>query len=138
MNVRLITTKEDLELAYQFMKQFNKKLAYYDFLVKFDFNNHDKHFIIGAFQNEQCLGVLTYRIEHLDKENKILEILDSKYSDIRSYKLLFKFIDNVASEDHFSAIKIKKPDPDLRSKKVINKLNHILRLIASLLPLSSF
>jgi hypothetical protein len=120
MDVRLISVKEDFEKAYNILNQKEYPLSFYEFCLKHDRLQNEKSLkLIGVFQQDDCVGFLSYKITVCPYLDRILEIKEIHQTSIKTYKTLLSFIDSLAIDEDCRAIKMNK-------NKKVERLNHTL------------
>ena len=116
MDIRLITVKEDFEKAFNILNQRAYPLSFYEYVLKHDqFHKHSALKLIGVFDNDDCIGTLSYLVDTCPDLGRILEVKEIYQTGIKGHKQLMHFIDVLAKEENCNVIKI--------SKKKIEKLN---------------
>ena len=128
MDIRLITVKEDFEAAYGILNQREYPLSFYEYTLKHDhFINDKKLKLIGVFINDECMGTISYRIAPCPHLGRILEIKEMHNKNIKGYKAMMDFIDEIAHEEKCHAIKICKNKPERLSHSVFDKFENFLK-----------
>ncbi len=127
MEIRLITVKEDFEKAYQLIKNINFDMNFYEFVLRFDQPVHSDHLkLIGLFDEEECIGVLSYQITKCEVLNRILEIKELYHTNIKAYRGLMDFIDVIAREESCKTIKICKNKPERLNLNLFDRMENFL------------
>ena len=128
MEIRLVTVKEDFEKAYNLINQSTYPLSFYEFVLKHDrFSDDTSLKLIGVFQNEECLGHLSYRVEKCTYLERVLVIKEIHQTNIKSYKVMMDFIDILAKEENCRAIKISKEKIERLNAGFFDKFENILK-----------
>jgi hypothetical protein len=131
MEIRLITTQEDFEKVYKTLNQYDYPLSFYEFQLKHsDVYKKESNKLIGAFQNNHCLGHLSYKILFAKNNDNILEINELFYQDVKAYKILMNFTDLIAQEEKCCAIKISNKKIDKLKAGLFDRFENILKSIA--------
>lgn len=109
MDIRLITVKEDFEKAFRILDQREYPLSFYEYTLKHDsFRNPQRLKLIGAFQDDECVGTISYKITPCPHLGRILEIQEMHQKNIKGYKVMMNFLDEIAREEECLSIKICK------------------------------
>ena len=109
MDIRLITVKEDFEKAYNILNQKEYPLSFYEYSLKHDnYHNQECLKLIGVFQEDECIGTISYKLSPCSYLGRILEIKEIYQTNIKSYKLMMDFLDTLAADENCQAIKICK------------------------------
>lgn len=109
MDIRLITVKEDFEKAFRILDQREYPLSFYEYTLKHDsFRNPQRLKLIGAFQDDECVGTISYKITPCPHLGRILEIQEMHQKNIKGYKVMMDFLDEIAREEECLSIKICK------------------------------
>ncbi len=117
MDIRLITVKEDFEKAYNILNQREYPLSFYEYVLKHDqFHIETSLKLIGVFEDDNCIGSLSYRVLEDINLGRILEIKEIYQTGIKGHKKLLEFTDILAKEENCRVIKI--------SKKKVERLNY--------------
>ena len=128
MDIRLITVKEDFEKAYNILNQKEYPLSFYEYSLKHDNLQEKNGFkLIGVFQDENCLGTLSYSITPCPYMNKILEVKEIYLTNIKVHKVLIDFLDRLASEEDCQAIKICKNQAERMSQNIFDRFENFLK-----------
>jgi hypothetical protein len=133
MEIRLITVKEDFEKAYNILNQKEYPLSFYEYSLKHEIDKKKvpgpgrEPKLIGVFQDEQCLGTVSYNITPCPQVGKILEIKEIYHSNIKSYKVMMDFLDSLASDENCQAIKICKNKAERMNKTIFDKIENFLK-----------
>ena len=129
MDIRLITVKEDFEKAYNILNQKEYPLSFYEYSLKHEnyhaFSEGPK--LIGVFQNEICLGTISYSVTSCPHLGKILEVKEIYQNSIKGYKILFDFLDQLALDEKCQAIKICKNQAERMNQNLFDKLENFLK-----------
>ena len=128
MDIRLITVKEDFEKAYNILNQKEYPLSFYEYSLKHEYE-HGLHGprLIGVFCDENCVGTISYQVISCSKLGKILEIKEIYQTNIKSYKFMMDFLDKLAADESYHAIKICKNRADKLNQNVFDKLENFLK-----------
>lgn len=130
MEIRLITVKEDFEKAYNILNQKEYPLSFYEYTLKHDqFTKHNTNKLIGFFQNDKCLGTISYAISTCPKLGSILEIKEIYQVNISAHKALMNFLDQLAQEEDCQAIKICKNKADRLNFTIFDRIESYLKNI---------
>ncbi|AUN99736.1 hypothetical protein DOM21_02105 [Bacteriovorax stolpii] len=109
MDIRLITVKEDFEKAFRILDQREYPLSFYEYTLKHDsFRNPQRLKLIGAFQDDECVGTISYKITPCPHLGRILEIQEMHQKNIKGYKVMMDFLDEIARDEECLSIKICK------------------------------
>ncbi len=128
MEIRLITVKEDFEKAYNILNQKEYPLSFYEYTLKHEqFDQLMANKLIGVFQNEECLGTISYSISPCPQLGRILEIKEIYQVNISGYKALINFLDKLAEDEHCLAIKICKNKADRLTVSVFDRIENYLK-----------
>ena len=128
MNIRLISVKEDFEAAYGILNQREYPLSFYEYTLKHDLiHNAKKLKLLGVFNNEECLGTISYLLSICPDLGRILEIKEIHNKNIIGYKTMMNFIDEIAYDEECHAIKICKNLPERLSNSVFDKIENFLK-----------
>ena len=128
MDIRLITVKEDFEKAYNILNQKEYPLSFYEYSLKHDNLQEKNGFkLIGVFQDESCIGTLSYSITPCPYMNKILEVKEIYLTNIKGHKVLIDFLDRLASEEDCQAIKICKNQAERMSQNIFDRFENFLK-----------
>jgi hypothetical protein len=129
MDIRLITVREDFEKAYNILNQREYPLSFYEYTLKHE--NYDGQSngpkLIGVFQNDQCIGSISYKISPCPQLGKILEINEIYQTNIKGYKAMMNFIDTLAADENCQAIKICKNKAARMDKTIFDRLENFLK-----------
>jgi len=129
MEIRLITVKEDFEKAYNILNQREYPLSFYEYTLKHEQFKHDKtHKLVGVFQEEKCLGTISYAITACSKLGRILEIKEIYQVNIKAHKALMNFLDILAEEEDCHAIKICKNKADRLNVTIFDRIESYLKI----------
>jgi len=127
MEIRLITVKEDFEKAFELIKKKHFETNFYEFVLRFDHPlNSDQLKLIGFFEHEECIGILSYQIVHCDVLKRILKIRELYYTNIKAYRNLMDFIDVIAKEENCKTIKICKNKPERLNINLFDRVENFL------------
>jgi hypothetical protein len=129
MDIRLITVKEDFEKAYNILNQKEYPLSFYEYTLKHD-NFQAPHFgpkLIGVFQDENCLGTISYILTPCPYLGKILEVKEIYQTNIKGYKVLMNFLDKLALDEDCQAIKICKNQAERMSENLFDRMENFLK-----------
>lgn len=128
MDIRLITVKEDFEKAYNILNQREYPLSFYEYSLKHEiYNYNNKHKLIGVFENEQCLGTISYLVADCTHLGKILEVKEIYQTSIRGYKALMDYLDRLAVDEDCHAIKICKNSPERLNNNLFDRVESFLK-----------
>ena len=128
MDIRLITVKEDFEKAYGILNQREYPLSFYEYALKHDsFTNQHLLKLIGIFQDDECLGTISYKVTHCSQLGKILEIKEMHNKNIKGYKLMMDFIDEIARDESCHTIKICKNKAERLNHSVFDRFETYLK-----------
>jgi hypothetical protein len=128
MDIRLITVKDDFERAYRILNQREYPLSFYEYTLKHDsFKNNNLLKLVGVFQDDDCLGTISYRITPCPHLGKILEIKEIHQKDMRSYRSLMDFIDEIAKDEGCHTIKICKNAAERLNSSIFDKFESFLK-----------
>ncbi|MGZ3788963.1 MAG: hypothetical protein ACXVLQ_10585 [Bacteriovorax sp.] len=130
MDIRLITVKEDFEKAYNILNQKEYPLSFYEYSLK-----HENHQckegpkLIGVFEENTCIGTISYKVAKCPHLGKILEIKEIYQTNIKGYRAMMNFLDKLAHDENCHAIKICKNQADRMSKSVFDRIENFLKRI---------
>lgn len=128
MDIRLITVKDDFEKAYRILNQREYPLSFYEYTLKHDsYTNKELLKLIGVFQDDDCLGTISYKITPCPHLGKILEIKEIHHKQMRSYKAMMDFIDEIAKEETCFTIKICKNKADRLNHSIFDRVENFLK-----------
>ncbi len=130
MDIRLITVKEDFEKAYNILNQREYPLSFYEYSLKHD--NHYSHQgpkLIGVFDNDNCVGTISYKVSKCSHLEKVLEIKEIYQTNIKSYKIMMDFIDALAHDEGCQAIKICKNEAERLNQNIFDRVENFLKKI---------
>jgi len=129
MDIRLITVKEDFEKAYNILNQKEYPLSFYEYALKHE--NYSSQDIgpklIGVFQDDTCIGTLSYKLTPCPHLGRILEIKEIYQSNIKSYKAMIDFLDTLAAEENCQAIKICKNSAERMNNNIFDRIENFLK-----------
>lgn len=132
MDIRLITVKEDFEAAYGILNQREYPLSFYEYALKHDhYTNHKQLKLIGVFIDNECMGTISYKISPCPHLGRILEIKEMHSKNIKGYKAMMDFIDEVALDEKCHAVKICKNKPERLNNSVFDKFENFLKALVS-------
>lgn len=125
----MITVKEDFEKAYNILNQREYPLSFYEYSLKHEIHsyNHNKYKLIGVFENDECLGTISYQVADCSHLGKILEVKEIYQTSIRGYKALMDYLDKLAKEEDCHAIKICKNTPERLNNNLFDRLESFLK-----------
>lgn len=130
MDIRLITVKEDFEKAYNILNQREYPLSFYEYSLKHENHYSDLGFkLIGVFDNDKCVGSISYKVTRCQHLSKILEIKEIYQTNIKSYKTMMDFLDTLAHEEGCQAIKICKNHAERLDQNVFDRVENFLKKI---------
>ena len=131
MDIRLITVKEDFEKAYNILNQKEYPLSFYEYTLKHE-NYHGTSVgpkLLGVFQDELCLGTISYQLTPCPHLGKILEVKEIYQINFSGYKTLMDFLDKLAHDENCQAIKICKNQAERMNKSIFDRLENFLKKI---------
>ena len=131
MDIRLITVKEDFEKAYNILNQKEYPLSFYEYSLKHE-NYHSLREgpkLIGVFQDEFCLGTISYSLTPCPQLGKILEVKEIYQTNAEAYMALMNFLDTLALDENCQAIKICKNQADRMNQNIFDRLENFLKRI---------
>lgn len=132
MDIRLITVKEDFERAFRILDQREYPLSFYEYILKHDsFTNPNHLKLIGAFQDDECLGTISYKITPCPHLGRILEIKEMHQKTIKGYKVLMDFLDEIARDEECLSIKICKNKAERLNRNVFDRMENFLKDLVS-------
>ncbi len=109
MDIRLITVKDDFELAFNLLNQEEYALSFYEYFLKHDqYSAFASLKLIGAFEENKCVGTISYKIVICPYLGRILEVHEMHHKNVKAYKVLLDFLDSIASDESCDSIKIRK------------------------------
>lgn len=128
MDIRLITVKDDFEKAYNLLNQREYPLSFYEYALKHDhYSDKSRLKLIGIFQDDECFGTISYKITPCPHLGSILEIKEQHLKNIKSYKVMMDFIDELAREENCQAIKICKNQPQPLDYSLFDRVESFLK-----------
>lgn len=129
MDIRLITVKEDFEKAYNILNQKEYPLSFYEYSLKHE--NYDAQNpgpkLLGVFQDDICLGTISYKLTPCPYLGKILEIKEIYQTTIGSYKVMMDFLDTLAADEKCQAIKICKNKAERMDGSIFDRMENFLK-----------
>lgn len=131
MEIRLITVKEDFEKAYNILNQKEYPLSFYEYSLKhenFDGKNPGPK-LIGVFEDQHCLGTISYKLTPCPLVGKILEVTEIYQTQLSGYKALMDFLDQLAADENCQAIKICKNKAERMNQNFFDKMENFLKKI---------
>lgn len=129
MDIRLITVKEDFEKAYNILNQKEYPLSFYEYSLKHE-NYHPQNpgpKLLGVFQDDICLGTISYKLTPCPYLGKILEIKEIYQTTIGSYKVMMDFLDTLAADEKCQAIKICKNKAERMDGSIFDRMENFLK-----------
>jgi hypothetical protein len=130
MDIRLITVKEDFEKAYNILNKKEYPLSFYEYSLKHEtYTTNDGPKLLGVFEDDSCIGTISYKVAACPHLGKILEIKEVYQTNIKSYKAMMDFLDKLAKEENCHAIKICKNQAERLNKSVFDRVENFLRKI---------
>lgn len=120
---------EDFEKAYNILNQKEYPLSFYEYSLKHD-NYHPQSIgpkLIGVFQDDACIGTISYQLTPCPDLGKILEVREIYQTNIKSYKVMMDFLDTLAMEENCQAIKICKNKAERMNIGIFNRLENFLK-----------
>lgn len=128
MDIRLITVKEDFEKAFRILDQREYPLSFYEYTLKHDsFTNRDQLKLVGVFLDDDCMGTISYKITPCPHLGRILEIKEMHQKNIKGYKALMDFIDEIAKDEGCLSIKICKNKAERLNRNVFDRFENFLK-----------
>lgn len=128
MDIRLITVKEDFEKAYSILNQREYPLSFYEYTLKHDsYTNNQLLKLIGVFQDDECVGTISYKITPCPHLGRILEIKEMHQKSIKGYKIMMDFIDEIARDEKCHAIKICKNKAERLNNNIFDRFENFLK-----------
>jgi hypothetical protein len=128
MDIRLISVKEDFEKAFNILNNKEYPLSFYEYVLKHDqFHKDSSLKLIGVFENENCIGTLSYQVEHCSQLDRILNIKEIYQTNIKGHKQLMEFIDVLAKEENCRVIKISKKKVTRLNNSVFDRIEGFLK-----------
>ncbi len=128
MDIRLITVKEDFEKAYSILNQREYPLSFYEYTLKHDsYTNNQLLKLIGVFQDDECVGTISYKISPCPHLGRVLEIKEMHQKTIKGYKVLMDFIDEIANDEKCHAIKICKNKAERLNHNIFDRFENFLK-----------
>lgn len=131
MDIRLITVKEDFEKAFGILNSKDYHLSYYEFSLRHEIKRG--HQLIGAFQQDECLGVLSYEINPNHVLGKILHIKEIKTNKSLKVKpntihsVLLDFIEKIAIEEKCDLVKMQYQHREQLNKSIFDRVESYLK-----------
>ena len=129
MDIRLITVKEDFEKAYNIFDQKEYPLSFYEYFLK-----HENYLgskkgpkLIGVFEDEFCIGTLSYKLTRCPLLGKILEVTEIHQTNKKGYNILINFLENLALDENCHAVKICKNRAERMNQNIFDKLENFLK-----------
>lgn len=129
MDIRLITVKEDFEKAYNILNQKEYPLSFYEYALKHENYSGETPGpkLIGVFQNEECVGTISYKLTPCPYLGKVLEIKEIYQTSIKGYKVMMDFLDTLAAEEKCQAIKICKNKAERMENSIFDRVENFLK-----------
>lgn len=128
MDIRLITVKEDFEKAYNILNQKEYPLSFYEYSLKHEsYQGSGKPRLIGIFDEDICLGTISYLVVHCQHLGKILEIKEIYQTNIKSYKIMMDYLDKLAANESCQTIKICKNQADKLNQNFFDRIENFLK-----------
>lgn len=120
---------EDFEKAYNILNQKEYPLSFYEYSLKHETwnGNNTGPKLIGVFQDDECIGSISYKITPCPYLGKILEIREIYHTNIKSYKIMMDFLDRLASDEDAQAIKICKNKAERMEKSIFDRMENFLK-----------
>jgi len=131
MDIRLITVKEDFEKAFGILNSKDYHLSFYEFSLRHEIKRG--HRLIGAFNNDECLGVLSYEINPNHVLGKILHIKEIKTNKNLKVKPniihseLLDFIEKIALEEKCDLVKMQYQHREQLNKSIFDRFENYLK-----------
>lgn len=130
MDIRLVTVKEDFEKAYNILNQREYPLSFYEYVLKHDqFCNKSSLKLIGVFEEDKCIGTLSYQVTLCPHLDRVLEIKEIYQTGVRGHKQLMDFIDILAKEENCRVIKISKNKVERLNNSIFDRIEDYLKNI---------
>jgi hypothetical protein len=130
MDIRLITVREDFEKAFSLLDQNNYPLSFYEYILKHDqFQTEAALKLIGIFEEEKCIGTISYRVSKYSELDRILDIKEIYQTGIKGYKALIDFVDQLAKEENCQVIKISKKKVERLNISIFDRMEDYLKNI---------
>ncbi len=128
MEIRLITVREDFEKAYNILSQNDYPLSFYEYTLKHDlFSDGARLKLVGLFDANECIGTISYKIVECEHLGRILEIKEIHKKSIKAHKRLLEFLDDIASEESCTTIKINKNKAERLSNNIFDRFENFLK-----------
>ncbi len=128
MDIRLITVKEDFEKAFRILDQREYPLSFYEYTLKHDsYTNPQRLKLIGVFAEDECMGTISYKITPCPHLGKILEVKEMHQKNIKGYKVLMDFLDEIARDEGCLSIKICKNKAERLNLNVFDRFETFLK-----------
>ncbi len=130
MDIRLITVKEDFEKAFNILNQKAYPLSFYEYVLKHDqFHKKTTLKLIGIFEDDNCIGTLSYQVVECPHLDRILDIKEIYQTGIKAHKKLMTFIDILAKEEKCRVIKISKNKIEKLNNSIFDRFEGFLKNI---------
>ena len=137
MEIRLISTREDFEKAFNLLNQKEYALSFYEYFLKHDqYSKNHSAKLIGVFKknidqeggrSDDCVGSLSYRLITCKDLGRILEVKEIYYKDIKAYESLLDFLDDVAVDEMCNSIKICKNQAERMNFSIFDKVENYFK-----------
>ena len=132
MDIRLVTVREDFEKAYNILNSKEYPLSFYEYSLKHEnFHKSEGLKLIGVFENDLCMGSISYRVISCIHLEKILEIKEIYQSSIKTYKVMMDFLDQLAREEDCRVIKICKNKPERLDHNFFDRFENYFRKLCA-------
>jgi hypothetical protein len=125
--------KEDFEKAYNILNQKEYPLSFYEYSLKHEnyLSSNGGPKLIGAFQDNSCIGTISYKLTPCPHLGKILEIKEIYQANIKGHKVLIDFMDKLALDENCQAIKICKNQAERMNQNIFDRLENFLKKLCS-------
>lgn len=128
MEIRLITVRDDFEKAFKLLDHQAYPLSFYEYFLKHDlYSQNDALKLIGLFDENECIGTISYRIKKCQYLGRILEINEIHHKGIKAYKKLMDFLDVIASEESCNSIKICKNKAERMNYSIFDRMENYFK-----------
>ncbi len=123
MEIRLITVRDDFEKAFNLLNHSEYALSFYEYFLKHDLYSEKKSAkLIGFFEESECIGTISYKIENCPSLGRILEVHEIHYKEAKAYEKLIDFLDNIALDESCDSIKICKNKVERLNFSIFDKV----------------
>ncbi len=134
MEIRLITVRDDFERAFKILKPKEYHLSFYEFNIRHELKtNYSSHQLIGAFNQDQCIGFISFELNPNHVIGKILHIKEIKtlpnetYSAKEIKNQLLDFIQQIAIDEKCDLVKMQYDHNEKLDNTVFDRIETYLK-----------